>query len=437
MHTLMTIPMLALILLGAHVLRQGDPGLASAFPVLAALVPFRQAWTRWVIPAVLAWGAFVWADSGIHLIRLRLELNQPWMRLGLIMAGVLLFDVLALAVLLGRRAEFHFLRNREAAPAQTGMFVLTVLGLGMARAKVSFPILLADRFFPGWGWLEILLLALYATWIGGKMLTPAKHRKLRPVIWGGFSLIFFLQFAAGLAGAEELLMTGKLHMPVPALITAGPVFRGGGLFMIILFSVTVLLVGPAWCSHLCYIGAWDNVMSRATRRKPLAESVARWTIPGRISTLILTLGTAWLLRIAGVSGLVAAGLAAGFGLIGVGIMVMISRRVGVMVHCTAYCPMGLIANVAGKLSPWRIRVHSDCTGCGACFPSCQYNALSLDQMAKGWPGLSCTLCGDCISACPHGHLEYRFPGLSSRTARTVFLVIVVSLHAVFLGVARI
>ena len=38
--------------------------------------------------------------------------------------------------------------------------------------------------------------------------------------------------------------------------------RGGGLFMAILFSASVLLVGPAWCSWLCYIGAWDDRVAR-------------------------------------------------------------------------------------------------------------------------------------------------------------------------------
>ncbi|HBE95263.1 MAG TPA: 4Fe-4S ferredoxin, partial [Desulfovibrio sp.] len=52
-------------------------------------------------------------------------------------------------------------------------------------------------------------------------------------------------------------------------------------------------------------------------------------------------------------------------------------------------------------------------------------------------GLSCTLCGDCLGACGHGCLGYRLPGLSPAAARMVFLVLAVSLHAVFLGVARI
>ena len=108
-----------------------------------------------------------------------------------------------------------------------------------------------------------------------------------------------------------------------------------------------------------------------------------------------------------------------------------------MVHCTAYCPMGLVANLLGRLSPWRIRIDGDCTRCGACYSRCRYNALDDLRAEKGAPAISCTLCGDCISACAHGHIGYSFPGLSSEMARTAFLVLVVSLHALFLGVVRI
>ena len=53
-------------------------------------------------------------------------------------------------------------------------------------------------------------------------------------------------------------MTGKLHLPVPMMILAGPIYRGHTSVMSILFLSTLILSGPAWCSHLCYFGAIDN-----------------------------------------------------------------------------------------------------------------------------------------------------------------------------------
>ena len=51
---------------------------------------------------------------------------------------------------------------RPDAAVIGGAFVLTAVLLGATREAVRFPILLVDRFFPGWGWLEILALAVYA-----------------------------------------------------------------------------------------------------------------------------------------------------------------------------------------------------------------------------------------------------------------------------------
>lgn len=436
-HYRLIIPILAMLVLSAHALRRGDAGLTASLAALAGIMFTRRAWIRLVVAAVFLWGGYAWADATVDFISIRQALDLPWKRLAAVMTGVILFDGLALAVMLGRRMEQYFTRGADEAWVRASIFVLVVAGLAMARHNVPFPVLLADRYLPGWGWFEIFGLALYAQWIGGHMLRPQGHGKYRPRIWGLFSAVFFLQLGLGLLGMDRMLMTGTLHLPVPALIVAGPVFRGGGFFMLVLFSVTVLLVGPAWCSHLCYIGAWDDAMSRLGGRPAPNGTLGRLGVAGRVTTLVLAVATAYGLRAVGVPGATAVLFGAGFGLAGVGVMVFLSRRTGVMAHCTAFCPMGLIANVFGRISPWRIRIGADCTRCGACYSRCRYNALDEIRVEQGAPGLSCTLCGDCVSACAHKQIGYRFPGLSSDHARTVFIVLVVALHAVFLGVARI
>lgn len=431
------LPVLVLLLLGAHGLRQGEFGLAASLAVLAGLLFFRRSWARPVAVAALLWGGFIWAQATVDFISFRQAFELPWLRLAWIMGGVLALDGLALVVLFDRRLDGWFDRDRCWAGPRAAMFLLTVFGLAMARNHVDFPILLADRYLPGWGWLEIFLLGLYAQWIGSLMRTPKGHRTVRPRIWGLFSAVFFLQLALGLLGMDRMLMTGTLHLPVPAMIVAGPVFRGGGYFMLVLFGVTLLLVGPAWCSHLCYIGAWDDAMSRLGPRPAPSGSLRFLSLWGRGTTLVLAVGTAWGLRALGVSGVSAVLLGAAFGLGGVGVMLFLSRRRGRMVHCTTFCPMGLLGNILGRISPWRIRIGADCTRCGACFTRCRYNALDEGRVALGRPALSCTLCGDCVSACAHKQIGYFFPGLSRETARAAFIVLAVSLHAVFLGVARI
>lgn len=426
--TILTIP--ALLLLAAHALRLSSTGgvifwLAAGF---LALTP--APWKNWALAGLLGFGAWLWGDVTLALVQQRLALGQPWLRLAAILGTVSLL-CLAAALMNWRRA------HREACPGslvQALAFLLTVAGLAIARQKASLDIILLDRFFPDGGWIAVILLGWYAAWIAGKMIKPGNSAKWRRIIWTIFSALFFLQLLLGLAGFERFLMTGTLHLPIPALIAAGPLYRGEGFFMIILFAVTLVLVGPAWCSHLCYIGAWDNW---AATGKRLAGTLPGWTKFGRWLICLAVFAAAILLGRSGQPIAIALALAVVFGSGGVVMMLTWSRRTGIMTHCTTYCPMGLLANIFGKINPWRIRIESGCCKCGLCTRTCRYGALSFQDIDRGTAGRNCSLCGDCISGCPHGHLHYFFPGLRNETARSMFIVVVVALHAIFLGVARI
>jgi polyferredoxin len=207
-----------------------------------------------------------------------------------------------------------------------------------------------------------------------------------------------------------------------------------GFFMLILFGVTVVLVGPAWCSYLCYIGAWDNQASYG-RKKP--KKLPAWREPVRIIILLIIILTAILLRLVGVSSLTATLLGVAFGLGGVAVMIFWSRRVGSMTHCVTYCPIGFLADCLGKLSPFRIRINDECSECAICRLSCRYDALNIVDIKKRRPGITCTLCGDCLKSCEDGFIEYRFLKMKPAQARALFIVLAVSLHACTLALARI
>lgn len=428
--------LLSLLVLAAHALRLGEAGQVAAWLAVAGLLAVRRPWARRAAQGVLLAGFFFWLDIGYGLVRLRLALDAPWLRLALILAAVALTCALAAWALEARKV-----RERTGdGPGWTGALAfLLCLGLVLAaRAKSPVAVLLADRlplaWGPGWGWLEAVLLAAYAGWLADGLQDPPRAARWRLRAWGLFSLAFFGQLGLGLAGVDSLLMTGRLHLPVPALMVAGPLYRGDGLFMPILFASTVALVGPAWCSWLCYVGAWDGLA--ASGRRP-AGPLPAWRRPLRLGLLGLAVAAALLLRAAGVGALPALWLAAGFGLAGVAIMAFISRRLGVMAHCSAWCPIGPLANLLGRLNPFRVRMSPDCTRCGACSRACRYDALTPADIERGRPGRSCTLCGDCVGACKHSAMQYRFPGLTPAASRALFLALVAGLHAAFLGVARI
>lgn len=318
-----------------------------------------------------------------------------------------------------------------AAPLAAGFLTFTILVI--VQLAVSRPVLIAERLLPGAGWLEIALLSCYAVFLVRKMANPRLSAKWRSRIWLWFSAVFFIQLALGIAGFERFLMTGELHLPVPAVIIAGPLYRGEGLFMPILLGATLLLVGPAWCSYLCYLGAWDDRAARALR-KP--RSLPRWRRTLQVTIGLGTVATALGLRLAGAQPTAAILLGGVFGLVGVAIMLWWSRRTGQMTHCIAWCPIGALATWFGRLSPFRLRIGAACNDCGACTTFCRYDALTEHDIAQRRPGATCTLCGDCIRSCKDRVIEYRLPGLSADPSRLTFLVLVVSLHAVFMGLAR-
>ncbi len=419
-------------LVGAHFLRFGQLGLALSCLLFSLLFFFRQAWIAAVSQILLAAGALLWIWTAVRIADARVSMGLPWGRMVLILGAVAVFTAGSALLFRSKTLRNTFSRGMEARRLCTVTFFLTAILLTVIQLKAPLPILLLERFLPGGGWLEVLLLPSYAAWIVGKMKDPRRAPKWRRWIWLAFSLVIFGQLFLGAMGFDRFLMTGELHPPVPAVIAAGPLFRGEGLFMPILFGATLLLIGPAWCSHLCYIGSWDHSAS-LSRKRPLP--LPRWTPWLRAAILCLVLGTALLLRGLGASGIAAAALALLFGLSGVLVMILVSRRMGAMVHCTVVCPMGLIANLIGKLSPFRIRIQEGCTDCGACTTACRYDALNAEHITRRKPGLYCTLCGDCLNRCKEGQIEYRFPGLRGSDARSLFLALTISLHAVFLGVA--
>jgi polyferredoxin len=266
------------------------------------------------------------------------------------------------------------------------------------------------------------------------MQDPSKQAKWRVRTWLVFSVVFFSQLLLGILGFDRFLMTGELHLPIPMMIIGGAVFRAEFGFMPVLFLSTVILSGPAWCSHLCYFGAFDAAMSQ---KKPAAGRKWRLSGPFKISVLILVLLVALILRLFNISALYTTIIASVFGLAGLGIIFLVSPRKGRMMHCIHYCPIGTLVNYLKYANPFRFRIDDTCTACMRCTSVCRYDALEPENISNRKPGITCTLCGDCIAVCRPGSFYYKFPGLNAEASRNLYLGVTVTLHAVFLALARI
>ena len=203
--------------------------------------------------------------------------------------------------------------------------------------------------------------------------------------------------------------------------------------MTLLFLSTVILTGPAWCSQLCYFGAFDNLASgKRPARYPLKNKYAIKT-----SLLILIIIVTLLLRWLKVNVITTTIIAITFGLGGIAVMVFLSRGKGKMIHCILYCPIGTIVNLLRLLNPFRMVIDKECTTCMRCTSVCKYDALNLQDIRNRKPGRTCTNCGDCIPSCKEEYISYRFFRLQPHNARNLWLFLTVSLHAVFLALARI
>ena len=393
---------------------QGEWALALVAAATPALLLVRRRWALRLFQGLTVAGAVAWLTGTA--------------RAPLLAGGAL--------ALLGVAGLWEVWRRRY--PGRAGVSVaaaaLTLALLVPVHLVVDLRMILVERLVPGAGWLQILGLAVYAAWLAERMTQdPARWRGR---LWILFSVAFFAQLLLGLSGLEDFLLTGKLHLPVPAVILGGPLYRGEGLFMPILFGATLLLVGPAWCSHLCYVGAWDHVAASLGPKRP--QPLPAWRPWARVGTTVAVVGVALGLSWVGASAAVATGLGLAFGLAGVGLMATWSRRTGAMTHCTAWCPMGLLATKLGRISPFRVQFReSACTECMVCTRSCRYDALQPAHVRASHVGEACTLCGDCVSTCPHGALEYQWLWLRGEQARGLFLALVVGLHAAFLGLAMI
>lgn len=322
--------------------------------------------------------------------------------------------------------------KKHILPVTVGLFVFLLLAFVQIKFTVH-PLILLERFMKGGGWLEIIILSLYGGVVTYKMQTPANVPEWRRITWTVFAIVFFSQLAIGLLGFDKFLMTGKLHLPIPMMIISGPIYRGQLSVMTILFISTIILTGPAWCSQLCYFGAFDSLAARGkTKTGAIPHKAAI-----KSSLIILIISFTLLFRWLNVPVLFATILAAGFGVAGILVMIAYSRKQKKMVHCIVWCPVGSLVSILKPVNPFRMYINSSCTFCMQCTAYCKYDALNRKDIIRGKPGYTCTYCGDCLAACHADSIKYRFFKLSPDKARRLYVFLTVSAHVVFMGLARI
>lgn len=313
------------------------------------------------------------------------------------------------------------------------IFSITFLFLSIIQVVPERAMLLLERFVPHLGWIEVFLFSGVAVFLADKLNNPLTSTKWRKISWFSFSIFFFAQLLLGVIGIEECLMTGKLHFPIPAMILGGPLYRGELTFMVFLFSATVILSGPTWCSQLCYFGALDFVSSGKRSKK----FTWKYMKPFKYTNLILFVFATLILRLLGFSTIYAIVFASSFGVIGLLIILIFSYKTKKMIHCTYFCPIGTLVSLIKKINPFRVKIAPTCNQCMKCTITCKYGALEKAHIQQLEPGTTCTYCGDCLSSCHADAIHYKLFKLKPETARKIYVAVTVIIFSVFFAVARI
>lgn len=429
---------LVFLVLGAHFYRSSEYGLVLCTAGVLLFHCSSAPWKRCSAALFLLCGMLEWLHTASVLAQVRIMMDMPWIRGTAILTAVSFVTGLTGAICFRKASFLAEQRNDKDAPLKAVVFIAVFVLLFLLRSFVPLNLLILERLFGELGSIQIFLAAWYGAFAAGILADPQRCRRLRIRLWLIFGAAFFMQFGLGLLGMDEMFLTGRLHAPIPAFILYGPLFRESVSAMPFIVLVSVLFLGSAWCSMLCYFGPFDALASQGRTVRAVPAWLASLLRCGRPAILVSGLALTWGLREAGLSVCGTVSLSLAYALLSLMIMAGLSRRYGGMLHCTTFCPMGLVVSLLGRLSPWRIRIDQKrCSGCGGCEKICRWRAITPESRAEGGTLLRCSLCRDCLSLCPHGAISLHCAGLPPAFAHRLFSGLLAVFHAVFLSVAMV
>ncbi|GEM_PF-5087383 len=106
---LLSLPALSYLILGAHSLRGSDLLQLVMWLVLLVVVLFcRRDSIRYFLAGTLAVGAVIWVDAALSIMRFRLFMDEPYIRLVMIMGAVFLLMAGAICFLFSNRGREVF-----------------------------------------------------------------------------------------------------------------------------------------------------------------------------------------------------------------------------------------------------------------------------------------------------------------------------------------
>lgn len=255
-----------------------------------------------------------------------------------------------------------------------------------------------------------------------------------------FALItfYFLDFA-GVSGTRSFLPRIQF---VPALLSLSAAVVVGWI-------VLTLLLGRVYCSSVCPMGIFQDVVGWLSRRRNKRKKygfrperpVLRWTVVVAVAvafiagfTFLLGLldpysaygrmitnvfkplyvagnnGLAWVFTKFGnytfyyIQVVILSVLAFAVGLLTFGVVGYMAWRYG-RLYCNTVCPVGTLLGALSRYSLFKVRLDTEkCNGCGLCGLKCKGSCI--DSKAHRIDYSRCVVCFDCIDNCRQGAVSY-------------------------------
>lgn len=112
---LLALPFLALLLLAAHLLHSGALPLAALAILLVGLLAVPRPWAARTLQVVLAVAAIEWILTTVGLAQQRLRIDEPYVRLAVILGSVTLFTAFAAVAFQHRVLRAYFRMSAKSA----------------------------------------------------------------------------------------------------------------------------------------------------------------------------------------------------------------------------------------------------------------------------------------------------------------------------------
>jgi len=236
------------------------------------------------------------------------------------------------------------------------------------------------------------------------------------------------------AGAEGWLpIAGLMNLKSFALTGQVPAIHPAAMFLFSAFLLMSILLKKAFCSWLCPVGTFSEILAAVGRRMFGRNlHLPKWADVSLRSLKYILLGF-----FVAVIGAMSAETLAGFmntpyGLLAdvkmlnffrdvsltaavvLGLLVVLSMVVQGF-WCRYLCPYGALMGLASLLSPVKIRRDAEaCIDCGKCAKACPAS-LKVDRLVQ-IRSVECTACLECVAVCSaENALQFALPARKAPT----------------------